>query len=89
MKNSIIALFLLTFLLMSCNQINKQNQPINDTRTVHDSTLITTDSTKNHYESNMKQEQEELYTCSMHPEIQGKLNDDCSKCGMKLTEEVK
>jgi hypothetical protein len=25
----------------------------------------------------------------MHPEVQGKLNDKCSKCGMKLTEEVK
>jgi hypothetical protein len=24
----------------------------------------------------------------MHPEVQGKLNDKCSKCGMKLTELV-
>jgi hypothetical protein len=24
----------------------------------------------------------------MHPEVQGKLNDKCPKCGMKLTEPV-
>lgn len=31
----------------------------------------------------------ELYACPMHPEVQGKLDDKCSKCGMKLNEEVK
>ncbi|MCG9791470.1 DUF3347 domain-containing protein [Flavobacterium algicola] len=30
----------------------------------------------------------ELYFCSMHPEITGKMNDICSECGMKLTEKV-
>jgi Heavy metal binding domain len=25
------------------------------------------------------------YACPMHPEIQGKLNGKCSKCGMFLT----
>jgi len=25
----------------------------------------------------------------MHPEVQGKSTDKCSKCGMDLTEEVK
>lgn len=32
---------------------------------------------------------EKLYSCPMHPEVTGKLNETCSKCGMKLTEEVK
>ena len=27
----------------------------------------------------------QLYSCSMHPEIQGKKDEKCSKCGMKLT----
>jgi Heavy metal binding domain len=25
------------------------------------------------------------YSCPMHPEIQGKLNNKCSQCGMLLT----
>ena len=32
---------------------------------------------------------EELYACSMHPEVTGKQGDKCSKCGMNLTEPVK
>ena len=32
---------------------------------------------------------EQLYACAMHPEVTGKKNDKCSKCGMKLTELVK
>ncbi len=31
----------------------------------------------------------QLYACSMHPEITGKKDDKCSKCGMKLTVPVK
>ncbi len=28
---------------------------------------------------------ENIFACAMHPEIQGKLNDKCSICGMMLT----
>lgn len=31
---------------------------------------------------------EQLYACSMHPEVQGKKDEKCSKCGMALTEPV-
>jgi hypothetical protein len=31
----------------------------------------------------------QLYACSMHPEIVGKKDEKCSKCGMKLTVPVK
>lgn len=31
----------------------------------------------------------QLYACPMHPEIKGKKGEDCSKCGMELTEPVK
>ncbi len=27
----------------------------------------------------------QLYACSMHPEVTGKKDAECSKCGMKLT----
>lgn len=32
---------------------------------------------------------EPLYACPMHPEVKGKKDEKCSKCGMKLTEPVK
>lgn len=32
---------------------------------------------------------EQKYACPMHPEVQGKSTDKCSKCGMDLTEKVK
>ena len=32
---------------------------------------------------------EQLYACSMHPEVTGKKDETCSKCGMKLTVPVK
>jgi hypothetical protein len=32
---------------------------------------------------------EKKYACPMHPEVQGKSTDKCSKCGMDLTKEVK
>jgi hypothetical protein len=31
----------------------------------------------------------QLYACSMHPEVTGKKGEECSKCGMELTELVK
>lgn len=30
----------------------------------------------------------ELYACPMHPEVQGKKGETCSKCGMELTEPI-
>jgi len=30
-----------------------------------------------------------LYACPMHPEVIGKKDEKCSKCGMKLTVPVK
>jgi len=34
--------------------------------------------------SKMKMDKKEVYTCSMHPEIQENKPGDCPKCGMKL-----
>jgi hypothetical protein len=53
------------------------------TMTMKDTTMMEKDTTM------MKDSKTKLYACPMHPESQGKLNDKCPKCGMKLTEEVK
>lgn len=36
--------------------------------------------------ANVKPAADQVYACSMHPEITGKKGDKCSKCGMELTE---
>jgi uncharacterized lipoprotein NlpE involved in copper resistance len=89
MKKSILALFIMVFVLVSCNQKNKENEPVNATTMEQDTTMMMTDTTMNHNETKMKQDKEKLYACPMHPEVQGKLNETCSKCGMKLTVVVK
>ncbi len=38
--------------------------------------------------SNNMEETSALYSCPMHPEVQGKKDEACSKCGMPLTEPV-
>ena len=38
-----------------------------------------------HSKGDMKAQEHETYACPMHPEITGKKEDKCSKCGMKLT----
>ena len=76
MKNTILLAIVMAFVLVSCNQKNKQTETTNTPMTEKDSTL-------------MKDSKAKIYACPMHPESQGKLNDKCPKCGMKLTEEVK
>ena len=39
-------------------------------------------------ESTMDHNEGQLYSCSMHPEVHGKLGEACSECGMELTEPV-
>jgi hypothetical protein len=89
MKKSILTLFVVAVVLVSCKQKNNQDEPLNNTMMENDSTMHMTDTTMTHQDSKMMDENSKLYACPMHPEVQGKLNDKCSKCGMKLTEEVK
>lgn len=72
----------MALVLTSCNQKNKEESTVavEDTDTVMDNdTTMTDHSTMDH---------SKMYACAMHPEVQGKMNDKCSKCGMKLTEPV-
>jgi hypothetical protein len=29
-----------------------------------------------------------MYACPMHPEVTGKQGEECSKCGMELTDQL-
>ena len=68
MKNVVLSAIAMAFVLVSCNQKNKQAAT---------SDAVTTETTS------------QMYSCSMHPEVTGKKGEECSKCGMELTEPVK
>ena len=90
MKNIIISAIIMAFVLVSCNQKNKEVETTNTPMMKNDTTMTMKDSTMTEKDSTMvKDSKTKLYACPMHPESQGKLNDKCPKCGMKLTEEVK
>ncbi len=65
----------MAFVLVSCNQKSKPAELVSTSIVKKD--LI------------MKDTISKIYACPMHPEVHGKLNDKCPKCGMKLTVEVK
>ncbi len=75
MKNRLFLAIIIGFVLVSCNQKNKSSETV--------STPIMEN------KSTMKDANSKIYSCPMHPEVHGKLNDKCPKCGMKLTVEVK
>jgi hypothetical protein len=96
MKKIIFATIIMSLLIFSCNQKNKEvtrdSRMLNDSNSMqndavmmqNDSTMMHTDSKKvNH--SNGIINNSKTYSCPMHPEVHGQLNDKCSKCGMKLT----
>ena len=92
MKYNILTVIMLTTLMVSCNQKNKettitnQQKMDNDSTMMHDdSTMMDNDSTMMDNDSKMMQNNATTYSCPMHPEEKGNLNDKCSKCGMKLT----
>lgn len=74
------------------NQMNNGNTMMNNDSTMmhnnNDNTMMNNDSTMMHDKSNTMENHEEMYACPMHPEITGKKDEKCSKCGMKLTEPV-
>lgn len=52
--------------------------------------LLSACKTKDIAETNATETQtDQLYACSMHPEVIGKKGEKCSKCSMKLTVPVK
>lgn len=84
MKKVIFSAAIMAFVLTSCNQKTKEETTVTtvetDTVTMMENDTTMTDHSKMGHSG--------MYACSMHPEVQGKLNDKCSKCGMNLTEPV-
>lgn len=73
--------------LVSCNQKNKETTT-EHSHTMGDTTMMDNDTTMMNDKTKTMENHEKMYACPMHPEVQGKMNDKCSKCGMKLTEPV-
>jgi nitrous oxide reductase accessory protein NosL len=86
MKKTIFSALIMVLIMVSCNQKNK-NTTTNSPDIEANSIMMNKDTiiTEN---NSMMGTASKLYACPMHPEVQGKLNDKCSKCGMKLTELV-
>lgn len=92
MKYKILTTIAVTLLLVSCNQKNKEATNTNQHMMDNDSTLMHNDSTLMHKDSTMMNNNSKMtpmnsktYSCPMHPEVKGNLNDKCPKCGMKLS----
>jgi len=88
MKKIILSAIVMAFVLVSCNQKNKEAATDHSNMMDNDGTMMSNDSTMSNDKTKMMNNQTKMYACPMHPEVQGKLNDKCSKCGMKLTEPV-
>ena len=81
----IMFLFIVIISTLSCNQ--KSATVVDDTMISTDSST-TTKTTTPMEDTKSIDKNSKLYACPMHPEVQGNLNDECPKCGMKLTEPV-
>ncbi len=101
MKNIILTALLLALVTVSCNQKCKQVTTTENEISVTDTTIIANDGTNIETDTTMMKKDTvivkkvtkkavaiKIYSCPMHPEVQGKLNSKCSKCGMPLTEPV-
>jgi hypothetical protein len=99
MKNIILLALLVTLVTVSCKQ--KSTETTTTEISVSDTTKITNEPTTVENGTTMMKKDtvivqkvtkkvvaEKIYSCPMHPEVQGKLNSKCSKCGMPLTEPV-
>lgn len=84
MKKIVLSTLAITFVLVSCNQKNKEATTQNSDMMDTDTTMIAVDTSKTETQEAVST----LYACPMHPEEQGALDDECSKCGMKLSERV-
>lgn len=87
MKNKLFSTIIMASVVVSCNQKNKETTT-EHSHTMGDSTMMDNDSTVMNDKNKTMENHEQMYACPMHPEVQGKMDDKCTKCGMKLTEPV-
>lgn len=82
MKN-IIFLLLLVVSMSACKGKTETTEKTDSVTTEVETPSAATDTVSTN------QAAAELYSCPMHPEVKGKKDDECPKCGMALTEPVK
>ena len=81
MKNVIPYAVAMAFVFIACNSNSDNAKEATPTETkIIDTTTKT---------EKINPVAEKLFACSMHPEVTGKKDETCSKCGMKLTVPVK
>ena len=84
----------LALVTVSCTQKvkddtnNSEMTEGNSTMNTKDEPMMQNESTTTTESTSKKMMAEKMYACPMHPEVQGKLNEKCPKCGMKLSEPV-
>jgi uncharacterized lipoprotein NlpE involved in copper resistance len=95
MKKTIFFAIIMAFVLISCNQKNNKNETHHPYMMNKDCTMIHQDSTMMHYDSSVRNRNPRMmrnhinvYSCPMHPKMNGKLNEKCPQCGMQLTEPI-
>lgn len=80
MKRVFFIAIALTIVLVACNSSNEEAKESTGTKSIDTTTLK---------KEEVQPVAQQLYSCSMHPEVIGKKDESCSKCGMKLTVPVK
>lgn len=80
MKKTILAGLAALLLLAACNSGEKKKDTAAPAETKQADTSMPPPT--------VNPEPEILYACPMHPEVRGKKDEKCPKCGMKLTEPV-
>ena len=86
MKKITLSAIVIAFVFIACNSNSDMAEQATPTETKPTETTAIDTSTKPQI---MKPVPEQLYACSMHPEVIGKKDEKCPKCGMKLTVPVK
>ena len=85
MKN-LIYLSLILLLAIACNSKTAKSEPTSDGAITKTDTAAVGQVDNS---DDAKSETKQLYACPMHPEVQGKKGEKCSKCGMELTDKIK
>jgi Heavy metal binding domain len=86
MKKIIICTMAMAFMFLACNSNSNKNKETAPKETTPAETIAPDTTTK---KQETKPIAEQQYACSMHPEVIGKKDEKCPKCGMNLTVPVK
>ena len=74
----------MAFVLVSCNQKNKEASTDHSNMMSNDSTMMDNDSITINDKNSTMENHEKMYACPMHPEVQQIGPGSCPICGMAL-----